>query len=50
VENQVFLRDRDGTARGLFAADGPVAALALGALSDYAVLALAEGKLLALTP
>jgi outer membrane protein assembly factor BamB len=48
VENQVFLREPDGTVRGLYAAEGPVAALALGPLADYAVVALTEGKVLAL--
>jgi hypothetical protein len=43
-ENEVCLREHDGTVRGRFAAEGPAVALALGALGDFAVLALAEGK------
>jgi hypothetical protein len=47
-DGRVSLRDRDGTARAEHVADSPPAALALGALGDYAVLGLPDGKLLCL--
>ncbi len=49
-ENEVCLRERDGLVRARFAAEGAVVALALAALGDFAVLALAEGKVQGLSP
>ncbi len=49
-ENEVCLRERDGSVRARFAAEGPVVALALAPLGDFAVLALAEGKVQGLAP
>jgi outer membrane protein assembly factor BamB len=49
-ENEVCLRERDGAVRARFGAEGPVVALALGALGDFAALALTEGKVQGLAP
>jgi hypothetical protein len=49
-ENEVCLRERDGLVRARFSAEGAVVALALAALGDFAVLALAEGKVQGLSP
>lgn len=49
-ENPVCLRQRDGTVCGSHTPEGPVAALALGALAELVVLGLAEGKVVALRP
>jgi hypothetical protein len=49
-ENEVALRQRDGSLCGSFTAEGAVVALGLGALAEWGVLALAEGKVLGLQP
>lgn len=48
LENQVSLRDRDGTIQGSYSASSPVVALALSPLADYAVVALANGSVVGL--
>jgi hypothetical protein len=50
LQNQVALRDPDGAVRQELTAEGPIAALALGALGEFAVVGLAEGQVLGLTP
>jgi hypothetical protein len=50
LQNQVALRDHDGAVRREWTAEGPIAGLALGPLADFAVVGLAEGRVLALTP
>jgi hypothetical protein len=50
LKNQVALRDREGAVQQEFTAEGPVAALALGALGELAVLGLAEGQVVGLAP
>jgi outer membrane protein assembly factor BamB len=50
AENEVCLRERDATVRARYSAEGAVVALALAALGDFAVLALAEGKVQGLAP
>jgi hypothetical protein len=50
LKSQVALRDRQGAAQQEFTAESTIAALALGALGDFAVLGLAEGQVIGLAP
>jgi hypothetical protein len=49
LQDELLLRDREGTVQGERAADGTPVGLALGPLGDYALVALAEGKLQKMT-
>jgi hypothetical protein len=50
LDNRVSLRERDGSTRAEFKAEAAIVALALGPLGDFAVVGLAEGQVVALSP
>jgi hypothetical protein len=50
LDNRLFWRDREAAVRGELVLEGAPVALALGALGAPALVALAEGKVLALAP